>query len=71
MEIERKKISNIEHIYDKNNKTVSKVNIQNKAEIIELAEKLINQNLEKPILWHFNNLQPNEIILTKNQVKNY
>ena len=37
--------------------------------MLELAEKLINQNLDKSKLWHYNNLIKNQINITKNQVR--
>ena len=37
--------------------------------MLELAETLINQNLDKSKLWHFNNLIKNQINITQNQVR--
>ena len=50
------KISKKEHICDKNTCIIEKSKVQSNTTMLELVEKLINQNLDKSKLWHYNNL---------------
>ena len=68
-ELENKKVSKKEHICDEviNKKELS--NVKTFSKMMNLAEQIIKQNIDKLLLWHYNNLVKNQINISKNQVK--
>ena len=68
-ELEYKIVSKKEHTCDKATNKTELSNVQTVSEMMNLAEQIIKQNIDKSLLWHYNNLLKNQINISKNQVK--
>ena len=59
-----KKLSKNKHTFDKNTCIIEINKVQSTTKLLQLEENLINQNLDKSMIWHYNNLIKNHINIT-------
>ena len=70
VKIEYQKVSKKNHTCNLNNQQINSNEVLITKDSIILGTDLIKKNLDKSLEWHILNLKNNNIILTRNQIKN-